>query len=85
MQNECIGAQVRNVVGNIDVHAVHDGHDDNERGGGDDDAQQGQEGAQLVAPERFQSDTESLAGRHPYGDALAVPDHWLLYESRGLV
>src|SRR6267378_4408049 len=70
VKDESVGAEVRDVLRNVDVHAIHDGHDDDQRGGGDNQAQQRKEGAQFMASQRFQANPESLADRYPYGDAL---------------
>src|SRR4029077_1627904 len=60
VKDESVGAEVRDVLGNIDVHTIHDGHDDNECGGGDHQAEQRKERAEFVADQRFQANSEGL-------------------------
>src|ERR1039457_4236403 len=62
VQHEPIGAQVGDMLGDIEVHAVDHRHDHDQRGGGNDDAEQRQEGPELVAAQRLQRDPKGLAG-----------------------
>jgi hypothetical protein len=65
VQDEGVRAEVGDVVSDVDVHAVDHGHYDDEGGGGDDHAEEGQERPQLVAAHRFESDLEGLARGAP--------------------
>src|SRR5262249_50050979 len=77
-----VRSQVRDVFGDIEVHAVDHRHDHDQRGGGHDYTEQSEERAQLMGAQRFQSDPERLAGRHPRGNALTGLNHFLFWRSR---
>ena len=47
-----IRTKIGNMVGDIEVHAVNDGHHNDQRGGGDHDAEEREEGAKLMARAR---------------------------------
>jgi len=46
-----VGAHAGDILGDVDVHAVNHGHHRNERGGGQDDAEQGEKAAQFAPAE----------------------------------
>src|ERR1017187_1053248 len=82
VKHERIGAQVGDMLGDIEVHAVDHGHDHDQRGGGNHHAEQGEEGAQLVAAQCLQRNPEGLAGGHPEGGA-AGPARGVWYSCHG--
>ena len=61
VDNENVGAQISDVAGDVQIEPVDDGDHDDE-GGGDDDAEQGEEGTQLVSAQGFERDPKRLAG-----------------------
>src|SRR5208282_2105472 len=80
-EDENICPQVGNVIGDIEVHAIDDGHDYDERGGGNHHAQQGKEGTQFVGAQCLQGYPEGLAGGDPKATP-AAPAGSLLAEKR---
>src|ERR1035441_8185981 len=61
VQHERVGAQVGNVLRNVEVHAVDHRHDHDQSGSGNHHAEQREEAAELVAPQCLQRDPEGLA------------------------
>ena len=85
VKHEGVGAEVGDVVGDVEVHAVDDRHDHDQSGGGDDHSEQREEGAKFVAAQRVQGDPESLAGGDPDGDTAGLLGRALLRWSLGLI
>ena len=53
---KAVGAHVGNGVGDVDIHAVNHGHHRDQRGGGQDNAEQREEAAQLAGAQRIRRD-----------------------------
>src|SRR5207245_2120656 len=67
-----IGPQVRDMGGDVHVHAIYNRHDHNQSGGGNNYAQQRKEGAHFVGAQSLQGDPECLARRDPDTGALSL-------------
>jgi hypothetical protein len=61
---EDVGALLVDLGGDVNLRAVDEGHDGDERGDADDHAEQREHGAQLVRPEGLEGDAECFFGLH---------------------
>src|SRR5437868_866795 len=52
--SETIRAHVRNVGGNVNIHAVNNGHHRDKRGGGENDSEQREKTAELAGTKRIE-------------------------------
>jgi hypothetical protein len=60
---ESVRPHIRHLRCDVDVHAVYHRHDDDQGGGGENDAEQGQETPQFARTERTRGDPQRLTGR----------------------
>ncbi len=64
LQAERLGAELEHLVGHVAVEPLDDRHHRDHRGDADQDAQHGQQRAQLVGPQRLHRDADRLTEEH---------------------
>ena len=76
VNDENVGAEIGDAIGDVHVEAGDDAHDGDESGNGENDAEQGQEAAEFVSAQGVESEFKSFTKGDPGGaEALGACRH----------